>query len=131
MSEQILQWIVEQTTALRLPSPWGFVSPVEGVRVLSGTAQELVTALVNKFSADELVSNRILSRDGDGDYQLSPVIRAPFKVLRPEADAAPIDFENEHGRLSPGDPPAFRFSDDYMTREQGRQAQVGAGNLFG
>jgi hypothetical protein len=120
MFQKILERIVEQTTPARLPKPWDFLPPVPSVRVLESEPSALVTSLRSEFQQEELVNARILLTESDSEHRLTPVFDAktPFKVLQQQKGGAPCDFEHEHGRLTDGEPAAFRCLDDHLTREQ-------------
>jgi hypothetical protein len=120
MLEHALQRIVDQTIATRLPEPWDFLNPDPSIRLLGSEPSSLVAALLGEFPPDDLVNAEILLRDSGGAHRLTPIIEAnvPFKILRRKNDGPPCDLEHERGRLTSGDPAAFRCLDDHVTRER-------------
>jgi hypothetical protein len=125
MLHEILRRIVDHTVPARLPKPWAFLSPVPSIRVLDSEPSALVASLLAEFPEDELLNAQILLRDPDGARRLAPAVdaKAPFKVVTPQVDGMPCDFEHEQGRLTAGEPAALRCLDDHLTREQSAKHQ--------
>lgn len=123
MSCEMLQKIVELTTAARATGAWRFLERVSSARQLIRTGSSLLETLAQEFPQEQLESARILIRRPDNQLDLNPVLAGDSVkglLLRQSEANVPFDFVNCSGALTTNGPPAFDSPTDYLTEKWSR-----------
>jgi hypothetical protein len=117
----VLEAIVAATDCAPAPRDWAFLSSVENLRQPPNDPGALLESLGQEFTSSQLEQAGVITPGSDAAAQISPVLSAPFMVLRRSASDTPFDIVNQQGSLVSVDPPSFESPDDCFTKRRARK----------